>query len=66
MDGTRVKTIVASEIDRIGPYWLARRIEVESASDGHRTILDFEDVQFDTGLTDDFFSRRQLRRGSEP
>ena len=63
VDDTRVKTIVASEIDRIGPYWLARRIEVESASDGHRTVLDFDDVRFDTGLADDFFSQRQLKRG---
>ena len=63
VDDTKVKTIVASEIDRIGPYWLARRIVVESADDGHRTVLDFDDVQFDTGIADDFFSQRQLKRG---
>ncbi|MFQ6045723.1 MAG: outer membrane lipoprotein-sorting protein [Gemmatimonadales bacterium] len=43
-------------------YWIARRLEVTTVRDGHRTVLDLEQLQFDTGLEDEFFSQRQLKR----
>jgi outer membrane lipoprotein-sorting protein len=57
-----VKMITASNIERVDGYWIARRLEVETVKDGHRTVLDLEELQFDTGLDDEFFSQRQLKR----
>ncbi len=61
-DGRLVKTVDASNIELVDGYWIARRIEVETIKDGHRTVLEFEELQFDKGLDDDFFSQRQLKR----
>lgn len=61
--GRLVKTVVASEIQEVAGYWLAGRVEVRSEADGHRTVLELEDIEVDTGLSDDFFSQRQLKRG---
>lgn len=61
-DGRLAKTIAASNIERVDRYWIARRMEVTTVKDGHRTVLDLEELQFDTGLDDEFFSQRQLKR----
>jgi outer membrane lipoprotein-sorting protein len=61
-DGQLVKTVEASGIELVDGYWIARRMEVTTVKDGHRTILDIEELQFDTGLDDEFFSQRQLKR----
>jgi outer membrane lipoprotein-sorting protein len=61
-DGRLVKTVVASDIERVDGYWIARRVEVTTVKDRHRTVLDIEELQFDTGLDDGFFSQRQLKR----
>ncbi len=61
-DGRLVKTVEASDIELVDGYWIARRLEVTTVKDGHRTVLDLEELQFDTGLDDEFFSQRQLKR----
>lgn len=61
-DGNLVKTITTSDVRQVGQYWIAHRLEVRSEGDGHRTVLEYEDLRVDTGLTDDFFSQRQLKR----
>jgi outer membrane lipoprotein-sorting protein len=63
-DGRLLKTIAASDIRQVGEYWMAHRLEVRTVRDGHRTVLEYEDLQVDTGLSDDFFSQRQLKRSS--
>jgi outer membrane lipoprotein-sorting protein len=63
-DGKLVKTVTASRIEQVQGYWLARRVDVQAARDGHRTVLEMEDIHVDTGLTDDFFTQRQLKSGS--
>jgi outer membrane lipoprotein-sorting protein len=62
LDDRLLKTIVASDFRRVNDYWMAHRLEVRSVRDGHRTVLEFEELQVDTGLSDDFFSQRQLKR----
>jgi outer membrane lipoprotein-sorting protein len=61
-DGGLVKTVVASDIERVGGYWIARCVEVTTTKDGHRTVIDLQELQFDTELDDEFFSQRQLKR----
>lgn len=61
-DGDLVKTITTSDVRQVGQYWIAHRLEVRSEGDGHRTVLEYQDLSVDTGLADDFFSQRQLKR----
>lgn len=61
-DTRLVKTMSSSSIERVDGYWIARRYEIETVRDGHRTVLEFEQLQFDTGLNDEYFSQRQLKR----
>ncbi len=61
-DGRLVKTLEASSIERVNGYWIPRRLEMTTIEDGHRTVLDLQQLQFDTGLDDGFFSQRQLKR----
>ncbi len=61
-DGARVKTLTASEITQTDGYWFANRLEMVSWRSGHRTVLQLEQLSFDTGLSDDFFSQRTLKR----
>ncbi len=61
-DGRLTKTVAASDVALVDRYWIARHIEVQTVKDGHRTVLELQDLEFDRGLADDFFSQRQLKR----
>ncbi len=61
-DGRLAKTVVASDVALVDGYWIARHIEVKTVKDGHRTVLELQELEFDRGLDDDFFSQRQLKR----
>ncbi len=60
--GERVKTLTASEIELVDGYWYARRLEMVSWLDDHRTVLELQDLRLDTGLSDDLFTQRALKR----
>ena len=60
--GDRVKTLKASGIERMDGYWVAQRFEMVSWKSGHRTVLELDELNFDTGLPDDFFTQRTLKR----
>jgi len=62
LSGDRVKTLKASGIERTDGYWVAKRFEMVSWKSGHRTVLELDEVNFDTGLPDDFFTQRTLKR----
>ena len=62
LNGDRVKTLKASGIERIDGYWVAKRLEMVSWKSGHRTVLELDQLSFDTGLSDDFFTQRTLKR----
>jgi uncharacterized protein len=60
--GERIKTLTSSEVELIDGYWLATRMEMVSWDSGHRTVLELDEVRFDTGLSDDLFTERSLKR----
>jgi len=63
-DGAQhVKTLSESGLRQQNGYWYAERIEMQSRRNGHRTVLELEDVRFDAGLSDELFSERALKRG---
>jgi len=46
----------------VGDYWEMTYIEMETVGTGHKTIIELSKVEHDTGLKQDFFSPRNLRR----
>jgi outer membrane lipoprotein-sorting protein len=50
------------EIEKVDNYWVAREIEFHDIKDDHRTKIILMKVKFDTGLKDEFFSQRYLKR----
>lgn len=61
--GESLKTIYTRDIRQVQDIWTAHRLEVDNHKTGHKTVFVFADVIYDTGVRDDFFTQRALRRG---
>lgn len=60
--GKLEKELTVDDVARIDGYWTGKRMEMHSLKDDHRTVLELKDMKFDQGLSDDFFSERNLKR----
>jgi hypothetical protein len=60
--GKLLKILTIPRHERRGRYWLAPEMTMENVQNGHRTVLEFTEVNYDTGLRDDFFTERFLMR----
>ncbi len=60
--GGTLRTITADDFKATGKYTIAHRIKIDDASTGKTTTATVVAAQFDTGLSPDFFTERQLRR----
>ncbi|NIR51743.1 outer membrane lipoprotein-sorting protein [candidate division KSB1 bacterium] len=56
------KVLTVDNVEEIAGYWIGRRMEMQSLKDDHRTVLELKDIKFDQGLSDNFFSERNLKR----
>ncbi len=50
------------DIGKENNYWVAREIEFHDIKDDHRTKIIIMEAKYDTGLNDEFFSQRYLKR----
>jgi len=50
------------KIEKENNYWVAREIEFHDIKDNHKTKIILLEVKFDTGLKDEFFTQRYLKR----
>ena len=58
-----LKTLVFSDYQQyLDRYWRAHRMEMDNLQTGKRTILTFDNYQFQTGLSDRDFSSNALKR----
>lgn len=51
------------ELKQIEGIWSPMRIEMENIQSNHKTILEFSEQQYNTGLQDKLFTQRTLKRG---
>ncbi|MGC9375538.1 MAG: outer membrane lipoprotein-sorting protein [Bacteroidales bacterium] len=58
---TKVK-VAKYTFKKIGNYWNAAEIEMTDLKKNHKTKMQMSDVKYDTGLTDDDFTVRKLKR----
>lgn len=62
-NGQVYKTLHIDEFEQIDGYWVITNMIMKDLDRSHSTRLEMENVKFDTGLTDSFFSERQMQRG---
>lgn len=61
--GNPQKQLDRKEIENVEGYWIARRSTMTQLDSGHSTTMIIEKVEFDTGIADNRFSKRELERG---
>lgn len=58
-----LKTARNVEIEELDGIWTIRRTEVENHRSGHRTVLEFSNIAYDEGVSDELFEPGNLTRG---
>jgi outer membrane lipoprotein-sorting protein len=58
-----LKTVEIKDIRQVSGIWTAHRFEATAHPSGHRTVLRFEDVDYESGVADSVFTIRTLERG---
>jgi len=60
--GRDFKEFYATDIKKIKGIWTAMVIEMKNLQNGHRTVLTTQNIKYNTGLSDRFFSSRELEK----
>lgn len=62
--GALLKELVATELQEVVPgLWRANRLQMTNVQKEHNTVLVFTGREVNTGLDDDLFTERELKRG---
>ena len=56
------KIFDATRVERVGKYWTVTSMRMQDVGQKTRTELTVEKAEYDVGLTDDAFSRRELEK----
>ncbi|NLG85478.1 MAG: outer membrane lipoprotein-sorting protein [Firmicutes bacterium] len=63
VSGKVIKAFSATEVVKLAEdAWLATRLEMRNLNTGSRTVLTFKNIKVNTGVSDDYFTVRQLTR----
>jgi len=60
--GTLLKVMENEDTKKIDGYWTPGKITMENLKTGHKTIMELATVVHDTGLKEDMFTKRMLKR----
>ncbi len=60
--GSLLKILTFDKQRRDGSYWSVEEMRMENVQTQHRTIMKISNIQYDTGISDDYFSERILTR----
>ncbi|MFQ6618461.1 MAG: outer membrane lipoprotein-sorting protein [Fidelibacterota bacterium] len=60
--GRLKKVMTADDIVKKDGYWIAKKIVMKNVISEHRTEMELISVKYDTGLSDDLFSIRNLKK----
>ena len=60
--GKLLKVMERRTIEEVGDYWVSKEFEIHNLEENHRTKAVLEEVKFDTGLEDNLFTERYLKR----
>jgi outer membrane lipoprotein-sorting protein len=60
--GTLIKRMTNEKMEKIDGYWVPMKITMETLKSGHKTVLETMEVKHDSGLSDKFFTKRNLKK----
>jgi outer membrane lipoprotein-sorting protein len=60
--GNLYKELAQQEIEQIDGYWIPRITQMTDLTKSHSTIMELDEVAFDSGLEDSVFTKRYLQR----
>lgn len=61
--GRMLKLLALSEIRNVGSIPTPFHMEMRNEETGSHTVVDFDEIKYDTALRDDMFTQRELERG---
>jgi len=61
--GEYLKTLRVKEYDNIQGYWTILHSEMENEQRQHRTVMQFKNLEYDTGVSENMFTERMMTRG---
>jgi outer membrane lipoprotein-sorting protein len=62
-DGEHLKTLSVDKFDKISGYWIVLKSKMHNLQKDHRTIMELKNVKIDTGVPDNTFTERIMKRG---
>lgn len=62
-DGDFLKTLRVKKYDKVQGFWTILHTEMENDQKNHKTIMKFEDLEINTGISDSYFTERRMSRG---
>jgi len=63
INGKVIRVLTLADYLEVGEdAWIPTKMEMKTIESGSRTVLEYKNIRFNTGLTDDDFSIRQLTR----
>jgi len=60
--GTLFKVLANSQVENIQGHWTPKKMVMENVEDKHKTVMEITDIKYDTGLSSDIFSQRNLKQ----
>jgi hypothetical protein len=61
--GELLKSLTVSDIRKHQGYWTIFKMHMDNIQENHQTILEFDEVNYDTGIKDNLFKVSTLERG---
>ena len=58
----KIKRLIAENIKNVDGYWVPMKATMETLKSGHRTVLEVLEIKHDSGISDKFFTKRNLKK----
>src|SRR6056297_2503899 len=65
-DGDFLKTLRVKEYSQVQGFWTILHSIMENDQKDHKTIMEYKDVEINTGISDAYFTERMMTRGLSP
>lgn len=62
-EGVLLKTLSVDHVEQIGNYWTITGMTMHNVQKDHRTRIQLAQIKMDSGLSEDFFTERMMKRG---
>jgi outer membrane lipoprotein-sorting protein len=57
-----IKRLTSENVEKVDGYWVPMKMTMVTLKSGHRTILETTEVKHDSGISDKFFTTRNLKK----